>query len=171
MFIGEIYNHKLPFVHNQKLPQRNLRSVMVSNPVKSGFALRLRELCEDAALPERGRQTLLAKKFAVSQQAAKKWLSGESLPELDKVVAIADWGGVTVNWLLQGFGPKRGDHIETKSLILTEAIENLPTDSKQQVLDFISYKIERADGLFVGERLAKYMTMLDAFKRSPRKPG
>lgn len=169
MFIREIYNRKLPFVHNQKLPGSNLAFGMSPNTVKTGFSARLREICEDAEMPERGRQTLLAKQFSVSQQAAKKWLSGESLPELDKVVAIADWAGVTVNWLLQGLGPKRGDHIETKSLVLTEAIENLPSDSKQQVLDFISYKIERADGLFVGERLAKYMTMLDAFKKAPKK--
>jgi transcriptional regulator with XRE-family HTH domain len=137
--------------------------------VKSAFSSRLKEVCEDEGLPERGRQTALAKRFSVSQQAAKKWLSGESLPELDKVISIANWADVNVVWLLQGIGSKRVNLIDTKALVLSEAIENLPIDSKQQVLDFISYKIERADGLFTGERLSRYMTMIDAYKHNSRK--
>lgn len=142
---------------------------MSESPVKAAFSQRLRELCEDAGLPEHGRQTALAKRFGVSQQAAKKWLSGESLPELEKMILIATWAGVNFNWLAQGTLPKKADYADTKAHVLSEAIDNLPADSRQQVLDFISYKIERADGLFTAERMARYMTMLDSFKATPKK--
>lgn len=142
---------------------------MSQSMVKTAFANRLKEICEEEGLPDHGRQTALAKRFDVSQQAAKKWLSGESLPEMEKLILIANWARVNITWLVQGTGPKRTNVVDTKALVLSEAIEGLPDDSKQQVLDFISYKIERADGLFTGERLSRYMTMLDAFKNAPRR--
>lgn len=142
---------------------------MSTSTVKTAFASRLKELCDEEGLPEHGRQTALAKRFDVSQQAVKKWLSGESLPELEKLILLANWARVNVSWLAQGVGPKRANIVDTKALVLSEAIEGLPYDSKQQVLDFIGYKIERADGLFTGERLSRYMTMLDAFKSVPKK--
>jgi transcriptional regulator with XRE-family HTH domain len=133
--------------------------------VQTSFAHRISELCDDMGLPrERGRQTQLAKLFGVSPNAARKWLLGEGMPELTTAVEIADWGGVTINWLLQGLGPKRGLHVDTKALVLQESIESLPSEDGQGVLDFIRYKIERADGPVVGERLARYMSMIDAFK-------
>ncbi len=43
----------------------------------------------------------------------------------------------------------------------------MPDPDRQQVLDFIGYKIDRSSApLFTGERLARYMKMLDAFKKS-----
>lgn len=112
---------------------------------------------------ERGRQTELAKQFGFSPNAARKWLNGDGMPELENALRIANWAEVTIVWLLQGLGPKRGDKIETKAIVLDEALHSLPVDDGQQVLDFIRYKIEKADGPIVGERLARYMTMLDAF--------
>ena len=118
--------------------------------------------------PVRGRQTRLAEIFKVTPNAARKWLQGEGMPELDLSVAIADWASININWLLQGAGPKRGDKIDTKALVLNEAIESLPDDRRRQVVDFIGYVIEKSDGpLFVGERLARYKKMLAAFKVSP----
>src|ERR1700754_872095 len=92
------------------------------------FAERLIELCVDKQLPARGRQTQLAKLFKVSQQAARKWLDGRSYPETDKIVAIADWAGVNVNWLLQGVGPKHGNRVDAKALVLDEAVRMLPRE-------------------------------------------
>lgn len=140
---------------------------MASNETLTGFAGRLNEVCDDLGLPKHGRQTLLAKKFNVTQGATKKWLSGEGYPTIDNLVAICEWAGVNVNWMLQGTGPKRTDAVDTKSLVLGEAVETMLPSDRQQVLDFIGYKIERSTApIFVGERLARYMKMLDAFKKA-----
>jgi transcriptional regulator with XRE-family HTH domain len=135
------------------------------------FAQRLHEICEDRKLPQRGRQTALAKRFGVSYQAVKKWLDGVGYPNTDLVVSIAEWGEVNVNWLLQGIGPKRGERIDSSKLAIAEGIAELPLDDRQQVLDFIRYKFEKADGWFAGEKLGRYMAMLDRLGKMPKPPS
>lgn len=132
---------------------------------KLGFASRLNEVCDDMKLPARGRQSALAKLFDVGPKAARKWLVGEGYPETEMSVRIATWGNVSFNWLMAGIGPKREGHADTKVVILDELLESMPEDDRQQVFDFIQYKIHRNEGLFVGERLARYMKMIDAFKK------
>jgi transcriptional regulator with XRE-family HTH domain len=126
----------------------------------------MHEVCDDLGLPEHGRQTKLAALLKVSQQAVGKWLSGETYPEMPRALALADRAGVNVAWLLQGVGPKRGTKVDTKVLELGEALSEMPGDERQMVLDFIEYRISKSQ-LFTGERLSRYMTMLDAFKRKP----
>lgn len=143
---------------------------MTSNSTQALFSRRLAEICDDMGLPAHGRQTLLAQQLKVTQGATKKWLSGDGYPTMDKLIAICDWAGCNLNWLVQGVGPKRIDAVDTKSLVLGEALETLPSDERQQVLDFIGYKIERSSAqLFTGDRLARYMRMLDAFKQDRAK--
>lgn len=133
---------------------------------QTGFVARLNEVCDDMKLPTKhGRQTALAKVFGVTQGATKKWLSGASWPGFDNIVAICEWAGVNVNWLVMGAGPKRNDVVETKVLVLGEALEAMPQPDREQVLDFLAFKFEKSADLFVGERLARYMTMIDAFKK------
>jgi transcriptional regulator with XRE-family HTH domain len=132
----------------------------------TGFVARLNEVCDDMKLPAKhGRQTALAKVFGVTQGATKKWLSGTSWPGFDHIVAICEWAGVNVNWLVMGAGPKRNDVVETKVLVLGEALESMSQPDREQVLDFLAFKFEKSADLFVGERLARYMTMIDAFKK------
>ena len=137
----------------------------MNNAVHTGFSARLREVCEEMGMPAaRGLQTQLAAKFGVSPNAARKWVQGLGMPELDTAIEIAKWAGVNINWLLQGTGPKRGDKLETQALVLNEAVDSLPADDRQMVLDFMRYKIERADGFIAGERLARYLSMIDSIK-------
>ena len=96
--------------------------------LRQSFAQRLAEICADKGLPLRGRQTELSRLFKVSQQAAGKWLKAQSYPEMATAVALAAWAGVNVTWLLQGTGPKRGDRVDTKAVVLDEAIRSLPPD-------------------------------------------
>lgn len=140
--------------------------------VKRQFALRLHELCDDMGLPrDRGRQTALASKFGVSPNAARKWLLGLGMPELELAIRLAHTAHANVLWLLQGVGPKRGEEFDTTPGELLDAVQQLPPDDGQQVFDFIRYKIERADGWFASEKLASYMAMLDKFgKPHTRKP-
>lgn len=73
------------------------------------FPLRLRQALDAAGfLPEgEGRQQQIATRFKVSQQAAGKWLRGETLPEFKRVIEIAVATGFTVDWLMTGRGPER----------------------------------------------------------------
>lgn len=46
-------------------------------------------------------QEALAEKIGVSRQAVSKWETGEALPELNKIIALADVFAVTTDWLLK----------------------------------------------------------------------
>lgn len=128
------------------------------------FAERLRDICEDMQLVERGRQTRLGKMFGVSQQAARKWLDGLTYPEMDTIVAIADWAGVNVNWLLQGVGPKRGNRVDAKVLLLDEAVHSLGPELGADLIDNLRAKLVRVGRLSAEEPKSRYGAMLDAYQ-------
>lgn len=50
-------------------------------------------------------QEQLAEQAGVSRQAVSKWELGESTPELDKVILLSDFFGVTTDYLIKGGGP------------------------------------------------------------------
>lgn len=50
-------------------------------------------------------QEQLAEVLGVSRQAVSKWESGQAMPELDKVIGMSDYFGVSTDWLLRGVGP------------------------------------------------------------------
>jgi transcriptional regulator with XRE-family HTH domain len=138
---------------------------------KGAFAARLNEVCSDMGLPaERGRQTGLAKLFKLTPNAVRKWLLGEGLPEMEVAIAIAKWGGVNFDWLMTGRGVKHGVNVDTKAIVLGEAIQELPEDERQQTIDFVRYKIERSTAALSAEKIGRYMVMLDAFAKVPRPP-
>mgnify|MGYP001547095961 CR=1 FL=1 len=45
-------------------------------------------------------------KESVTPQATQKWLSGKSRPTPDKIETLADWLGVSAQWLRYGIGEK-----------------------------------------------------------------
>lgn len=55
-------------------------------------------------------QEALAEKLGVSRQAISKWETGESVPELSKLVLLARAFDVTTDWLLSESEPEPGDH-------------------------------------------------------------
>jgi hypothetical protein len=150
--------------------ERTFRA-MNSTTNHSGFASRLAELCADLGIPAgHGQQAALGRMFNVTPKAARKWLVGDGYPEMETALKICDRAGVNINWLLQGVGPKRGDKVETKALVLSEAIESLPIDERQQALNFLGYTLEHSSSVvFTKERLTRYMRMLDAFKQAPKR--
>lgn len=119
-------------------------------------------------MPAHGRKTQLGALCGVSYQAAKKWLDGDGWPDMDHVLVICQRAEVNINWLLQGMGPKKGLQVDANKLGILEAIDALPIDDRQQTFDFIRYKVEKADGWFAEEKLARYMTMLDRITKAPR---
>lgn len=115
-------------------------------------------------LPDRGRQTQLARRFKVSQQAVKKWLDGRTFPELDTVIQISEWADVNVNWLLQGAGPKRGNRIDGKALVLDEAVRSLPSEAAIDLIDNLRAKLQRVGKLSAKEPDSRYGAMLAAYE-------
>jgi transcriptional regulator with XRE-family HTH domain len=139
---------------------------METSNAKASFAARLTELCEDMGVAEWGRLRVLGKLFGVSPQAAKKWLDGQAFPSTETVLAIAAWGRVNINWLLQGQGPKLAD-APAATITAAEGIEELPETDKQQVLEFMLYKFHQPQGWFAEERLARLDAALDEIQKKP----
>jgi len=83
-------------------------SYMAERDELQGFAQRLNELCDEMAVPPKynGRQGALGKLFSAGQKGARKWLEGEAYPAFDKIIRIAKWANVNVEWLSSGRGPK-----------------------------------------------------------------
>ena len=50
-------------------------------------------------------QEELADKVGVSRQAVSKWESGQSTPDLEKIVALSDLFEVTTDYILKGIEP------------------------------------------------------------------
>lgn len=50
-------------------------------------------------------QEELADKIGISRQAVSKWESGQSLPDIEKIILLSDYFGVTTDYLLKGIEP------------------------------------------------------------------
>jgi len=75
---------------------------------REGFRDRLQQALRDAQYAEVG-PTQLAREFnirfkgpSITVHAARKWLVGESIPTQEKLRALAQWLGVTTEWLRFG---------------------------------------------------------------------
>jgi hypothetical protein len=73
------------------------------------FAARLKKACDDnqSVIPPYGlgRQVVIARKLKVSQEAVRKWFSGESRPRVKLMAALAQFLGVDQAWLALGIEP------------------------------------------------------------------
>lgn len=152
------------------LPLVIFRTVELDALNLAGFASRMNEICDDKELTaDRGRQAALAAEFKVTNKAARKWLLGIGYPEMAMAVRIADWAGVNLTWLLQGAGPKRGNKIDVKSLVMDEVLRSLPASERRETLDYIRFKLDRAKASFTSEKLERYQQLLDNFEPAPGK--
>lgn len=130
---------------------------------KQSFALRLNELCADAGIGSRGRQTALAKLFQVTPNAARKWLLGLGLPELDVAIRLAKWGDVNVEWLLTGRGPKTGDKVPTRALVVDEIMRRGDAAERRELVNFHRYRIEHSETPLAEEEKARYLAALQSY--------
>lgn len=64
-------------------------------------AQRLQQLRKEKGMS----QEELAERLGVSRQAVSKWESGQSSPDVEKIVAASELFGVTTDWLLKGVLP------------------------------------------------------------------
>nr|WP_154324814.1 LexA family transcriptional regulator [Pantoea sp. 201603H] len=71
---------------------------------RKAFAARLHEACHQKALEVHGRGVILARALGVTPRAVGKWLNAEALPRDGKIQALADFLGVSREWLQLGAG-------------------------------------------------------------------
>lgn len=73
-----------------------------ADKIKEEFAKRINQAMEAKNYPIRGRARILSKEFGISDKGAGKWLKGEAIPETAKIPLLADFLGVSAEWLLNG---------------------------------------------------------------------
>ena len=101
------------------------------------FGEKLQKLRQKAAMS----QDVLAERLNVSRQAVSRWERDETMPETDKVVALADLFGVTTDYLLrQGAEESR----------TAEAAASAPhKDSGRDMLERLGY-LAKTKGYLLG---------------------
>jgi transcriptional regulator with XRE-family HTH domain len=134
---------------------------------KKLFAARLREICTDMGLPDRGRQSALAAAFKVTPNAARKWLLGLGFPEPEVAITIAKWADVNFEWLMTGRGPKSGEHLPTRALIVDEVLRRGTSDERREVVNFLRYKLEHSEVPLAAEERARYEAALLTYVDAP----
>lgn len=79
--------------------------------MKKAFSERLNQLLDDNKAPEKyaGRQVFLAEQLKVSQESARKWLEGESIPRKAKIQQMAQKWSCRASWLEYGELPSKND--------------------------------------------------------------
>lgn len=136
-----------------------------STAARQEFAKRLAEVCSDKGVKEHGRQRHIAGLLKISQPAVGKWFNGESFPDLDNMVQLAEWGEVSLDWLMTGRGAKKRAPNLDKHFWILEALEDMGDARTQATLDFYGYQIQNSAGVIASDKIARYMTMIDEFKR------
>lgn len=119
---------------------------------KQGFARRLAESLGHAGYPLK--PAVVAREFnlrywgrPVSLQAVRKWLRGEAIPTQDKLMALAEWLGITPQALR--FGRQIDERLERKAASwneamnyrereLFEAILSLSPEHRKLVREFVT---------------------------------
>lgn len=75
-------------------------------PAPGHFGLRLQQALDRTAIPPgRQRTTALANHYAIARETARLWLAGRAMPEVHRLVEIADYCRVSLDWLATGRGP------------------------------------------------------------------
>ena len=74
-------------------------------------------------------QEELAEKLNVSRQSVSKWESGQTIPELEKLIALSEVFQVTTDYLLK---PSELDELSIKTEILEKKQQELELESKKR---------------------------------------
>lgn len=67
-------------------------------------------------------QEELADKIGISRQAVSKWESGQSIPDLDKIIALSEYFGVTTDFLLKGIDTNRENNEKKENPYIFNAV-------------------------------------------------
>ncbi|WP_109079863.1 S24 family peptidase [Aggregatibacter aphrophilus] len=76
--------------------------MITEEKIKQGFAERLDIACKMKNLPEKGRGKIIADILKITPKAVSKWFNAETLPTQANIYVLADFLGVTKEWLSYG---------------------------------------------------------------------
>ena len=102
------------------------------------FGEKLQKLRQKAGMS----QDALAERLNVSRQAVSRWERDETMPETDKVVALADLFGVTTDYLL-----RQGAEEEPQAARSAAAVPH--KDSGRDILERLGY-LAKTKGYLLG---------------------
>lgn len=101
--------------------------------VREGFGRRLYDAMMEAGRVKRKGHMFgpdldaLARRLGVTNEAARKYLKGMSLPDPERMHPLAEWCDVNIAWLRDGVGPKHGANGVSPE-------DTLQTDSERQLI-------------------------------------
>lgn len=95
----------------------------------------------------------------ISPQGMNKWVTRSGGITMENAKAVAEYFSVSPSWLLFGEGKP------STSITLEDVISQLPDDNPQQTIDFIEYKLQRSEHLIASDKIARYMDMIDRFRK------
>lgn len=84
-------------------------------------------------------QEELAEKLGVSRQSVSKWESAQSVPDLTRILQMADLFGVTTDYLLKDDCGKRAENVPLTETV--ETVKKVRTVTMEEASDFL--KIQR----------------------------
>jgi transcriptional regulator with XRE-family HTH domain len=127
---------------------------MPNQPEKSdvvaAFSARLNHLLDERKYHHEGpgRQTELGKKYGMTQNAARKWLEGEGMPAVARMIQIARDFGCNFEWLATGRGAM--EYNEAPPHMVAEPARPYRVDpeppSLQQMVDGLAKALNRQSG-------------------------
>lgn len=97
-------------------------------------------------------QEELAEKMDISRQSVSKWESGQSVPDLDKIIKISDIFAVSTDYLLKEDKEESYEDIEIKPYDKEEPLRSISMEEANEFMDLtakLSNKMAVAIGLFV----------------------
>lgn len=100
--------------------------ILTMSKLKDEFAKRLHLAADRMGIPPEGenRQAEFGKKLGVSQQAASKWLNGQSIPKHELCIEIAIKAKISLEWLMTGRGiPAYGDDPISKVVLTMQSMD------------------------------------------------
>ena len=96
-------------------------------------------------------QEELAYRLNVSRQAVSKWEGAQSIPDLDRVIAMADLFGVTTDYLLKDeLGESETVYAEGSEVILDGSVEAIRRVSMAEANDYLSLNEKASDRISLG---------------------
>lgn len=116
------------------------------------FGQRLQQALDRTAIPPgRQRTTALANHYAIARETARLWLAGRAMPEVRRLVEIADDCRVSLDWLATGRGPMVAppgvgeqaqgyDVLSTDEKALLQAVRRLPAHRRQGLMALLDVR-------------------------------
>lgn len=77
-------------------------------------------------------QEELANRLNVSRQTISKWEVGDSTPEMEKLIAISDLFGISLDELVMDKAPVKTEEVSARSELVSELTEKVLTDDNKK---------------------------------------